>query len=671
MKKEKKRVAVKILAAVLSVTVVIGIIATFFLSTKASYQQFCGYDMVAVSLKYLDDSKYKYKDTAVNVPAQPEQNIYDCSSWVNRVLLDAAGVSSYYGSGLPGYSGAWRDTYFSGKSVGDVVTILDQKFKITVMPGTSYTSADLPVGTIMIYATADGTTKHMAISLGVQNSSTIINDLYETYRGSVGISDAELARLLNATCNNGAAKVLQTTNCEVWRIHASNAQKDICIDNGTCGGSQGEATLSYALAPVEGSNSLTGGSNSSNKVTAAPVIESLKVTDKTNEGYTVNVTFTAEAGVRKVLMPTWTDKDGQDDLIWHEAKISGNTASYHVNISDHNNETGTYITHVYVYDRNDKFTVEGVNVTIEKTAVAAAPKILDVKVSEVTQAGYRVTVTFEAAAGVQSVFMPTWTEKGGQDDIIWHTAEVSGNTASYYISANGHNGESGKYITHVYVYDYNDQFALGEARATLPTATQEAPTIESVKITEQSLSGYRVTVKFNAPAGLNKVYMPTWTNKNGQDDIIWYEASVSGNTANYYVSVDKHNNQNGIYITHVYVYDVNGAFALEGIKAVISSITVEPSIQNVQVSEESANGYRVTITFNAPAGVDEVYMPTWTEKNGQDDLIHHKAKISGNTASFYIRRSDHNNEYGNYITHIYVYDVNGTYAIAEAKVKLQ
>ena len=36
------------------------------------------------------------------------------------------------------------------------------------------------------------------------------------------------------------------------------------------------------------------------------------------KGYRVTCTVTDASGVAKVKMPTWTLKDGQDDLVWHD-----------------------------------------------------------------------------------------------------------------------------------------------------------------------------------------------------------------------------------------------------------------------------------------------------------------------------------------------------------------
>ena len=60
-----------------------------------------------------------------------------------------------------------------------------------------------------------------------------------------------------------------------------------------------------------------------------------------------------------------------------------------------------------------------------------------------------------------------------------------------------------------------------------------------------------------------KVQFPTWTNKNGQDDIIWYNGSktVRNDINVWYCHIKKseHNNENGTYITHIYVTDENNS----------------------------------------------------------------------------------------------------------------
>mgnify|MGYP000173039544 CR=1 FL=1 len=202
-------------------------------------------------------------------------------------------------------------------------------------------------------------------------------------------------------------------------------------------------------------------------------------------------------------------------------------------------------------------------------------------------------------------------------------------------------------------------------------AVSENPKILNIKTEDLTAKGYRVTVTFSAPAGVKEVQMPTWTAKNDQDDIVWHIASISGNTATFYVPVSSHNNESGVYYTHIYVYDVNGAYALEGITVRVPAVAEAPVIKKIETSNVTTAGYTVKVTFSAQLGVKEVKMPTWTEKNGQDDIVWHVANISGNTATAYIPTSAHNNEVGNYITHVYVVDKKNNEAVEAVYVTVK
>ncbi|MEZ7604906.1 GBS Bsp-like repeat-containing protein, partial [Streptococcus parasanguinis] len=63
----------------------------------------------------------------------------------------------------------------------------------------------------------------------------------------------------------------------------------------------------------------------------------------------------APNGLKEVLVPTWSDKNWQDDLVWHKA-VRQSDGSYRATIkaSDHKNEDGKYNVHVYYVDHADK-----------------------------------------------------------------------------------------------------------------------------------------------------------------------------------------------------------------------------------------------------------------------------------------------------------------------------
>lgn len=92
----------------------------------------------------------------------------------------------------------------------------------------------------------------------------------------------------------------------------------------------------------------------------------------------------------------------------------------------------------------------------------------------------------------------------------------------------------------------------------------------------------------------------------------------------------------------------------------------KPTITNIKVTDITKSGYTVTCTATDNNAIDRVQFPTWTQKNGQDDITKGwetaascKGSKNGNTYSFKVKRSQHSNEFGNYITHIYAYDKSG------------
>lgn len=58
-----------------------------------------------------------------------------------------------------------------------------------------------------------------------------------------------------------------------------------------------------------------------------------------------------------IKVPTWTDYNGQDDIIWHEGEggkwtVDGSTYNFraYIPVSAHNNERGSYTVHLYAYN---------------------------------------------------------------------------------------------------------------------------------------------------------------------------------------------------------------------------------------------------------------------------------------------------------------------------------
>ena len=116
--------------------------------------------------------------------------------------------------------------------------------------------------------------------------------------------------------------------------------------------------------------------------------------------------------------------------------------------------------------------------------------------------------------------------------------------------------------------------------------------------------------------------------------------------------------------------DTNATAIANGLLAMIgksvSTATTNPTISNVSISNVTQTGYRVSCTVSDNVGLDRVEFPTWTHSNGQDDLIWHRGTISGSTAYYDVKISEHGNSNDMYTTHIYAYDKSGNSASAAA-----
>ena len=195
------------------------------------------------------------------------------------------------------------------------------------------------------------------------------------------------------------------------------------------------------------------------------------------------------------------------------------------------------------------------------------------------------------------------------------------------------------------------------------------PRIENARISKITNSGYIVQCEvYDEINPVTRVAFPTWTTKDDQDDIVWADGTINGATATFEVKITDHNNELGYYRTHIYCYNTTGAYSSTNVADVMIEQT-PPKISNIKIVNQTATSYTVQceVTDNE-SGIDRVQFPTWTELNGQDDLIadwgtNPKARgsINGNTVTYTVNIADHNNEFGNYTTHIYAYDKCGNY----------
>ena len=162
----------------------------------------------------------------------------------------------------------------------------------------------------------------------------------------------------------------------------------------------------------------------------------------------------APRGFKEVLVPTWSEKNGQDDIIWYKAAKQAN-GDYKVTVrsSNHKGDSNLYNSHVYLVDNDGKYIgLGGKQATLDITKTHGTLTIAN---NDKNRGTFDVLITnLTNPSGISGVVIPVWSEQNGQDDLVWHNATKQ-DDGSYKvtISASQHKWNSGKYIVHGYIVD--------------------------------------------------------------------------------------------------------------------------------------------------------------------------------------------------------------------------
>ena len=393
----------------------------------------------------------------------------------------------------------------------------------------------------------------------------------------------------------------------------------------------------------------------------------LTIKNQTSNGFDVVVTNVSGGGkaVQEVRVPIWSNKDGQDDLTWYHAdKQSDGSYKVHVDKASHKGDAGTYSVHLYYMLDGKRTYITETTATVPETQVAGK-----LTITNQTSNGFDVVVTDVSGGGktVQEVRVPIWSDKNGQDDLTWyHADKQSDGSYKVHVDKASHKGDAGTYSVHLYYMLDGKRTYITETTATVP----ETQVTGNLTITNQTSNGFDVVVTNVSGGGktVQEVRVPIWSDKNGQDDLTWYHADKQSD-GSYKVHVDKasHKGDAGTYAVHLY-------YVLDGKRTYITETTATvPESQvagELTITNQTSNGFDVVVTNVSGGGktVQEVRVPIWSDKNGQDDLTwYHADKQSDGSYKVHVDTASHKGDAGSYSVHLYyILDGKRTY-ITETK----
>ena len=231
-----------------------------------------------------------------------------------------------------------------------------------------------------------------------------------------------------------------------------------------------------------------------------------------------------------IVFKVWSSKNGEDDVKVYPVKWQKDgSCKCRVLISDHKHlgdyqvvAYGVNSTETTVIDSADQITVpllkdEDIATKIEYTSFETpVPQNGKVSVSTNYAKGtFAVKVTGIQNPGlVQRVRFAVWS-KSDKSDRVWYegTKQTDGSyTANGSIAKHSYN--AGTYQIYAYAIDTKGESRL-QSKTTADLNAKYTASIKSYKVT---ISGLKY------PGGFQTVWVPSWSDKKGQDDLKWYQA---------------------------------------------------------------------------------------------------------------------------------------------------
>lgn len=372
----------------------------------------------------------------------------------------------------------------------------------------------------------------------------------------------------------------------------------------------------------------------------------------------------APTGLKEVLVPSWSLAGGQDDLIWHKATRQAD-GSYRVTIkaTDHKNSTGKYRADAYIVDdSNKRFYLTEKVVEVTQTRPSAS---LVIENNNADLGTFDAVIrNIVAPNGVKEVLVPSWSLVNGQDDLVWHKASrQSDGSYRVTIKASEHKNSLGNYRADVYIVDNANQRHYVTETIVDVKHNKPVGTISVVNNNKDTGTFDVIISDVYSSKGVRTVQVPIWSEKDGQDDIIWYEATRQANgTYTVNVQATKHKNSTGLYNIHLYYILNDGSqVGVGGTTTTVEFRNAKTKTQTYITNVNSEAGSYTVVVDQAPQGrqIKNIRVAVWSESN-QGNLSWYNTAPTGTHTEINVSTVNHKNLIGNYTTHVYVDYVDNT-----------
>ena len=178
--------------------------------------------------------------------------------------------------------------------------------------------------------------------------------------------------------------------------------------------------------------------------------------------------FTGKAGIKS------EPKVAATDLAYYDKGMSVN---YDKVLSADGHEWISYIS----YAGNRRYiAISQTKTEVKPTVAQTASASVSLENINAQKGSYDVVIkNVVAPGGLDYITVPTWTEKGGQDDIQWsHAVKQTDGSYRYTVKMSDHHNEGGLYHSHVYLVTPDNKFqGVGALAVTLEAKKEATSTV--------------------------------------------------------------------------------------------------------------------------------------------------------------------------------------------------
>ena len=347
------------------------------------------------------------------------------------------------------------------------------------------------------------------------------------------------------------------------------------------------------------------------------------------DGKTLVITADTIGIFDSIHTAVWSKTGGQDDIVWYTlAKSADGTYTKTVSLLNHG-KSDTYYFHTYGVSSGRNIFVSAK--TEEVTMDIPVPEILLDK----SEDNGTLTITLKNASDKTGIRFAVWGAADGQNDLKWYNGvKQADGSWKATVNLNSHRENGTLYVDCWTAKDYVTgktcelEFAPDDPGTDEPEPPVSDKPVLTVTVSEDNKT--IVCTLANAPE-YTRVRFPSWTTKNGQDDLKWYEASNDGSGNWTYVIQTASHGGAGEYNVHCYGIK-------NGVTSIIGGMTVTaaaPAVSKPEVKAAKSGSLIKAEALNA-SSYTNVRFAVWTAEDGQDDIRWYKGTLSGSvwTCSF-------------------------------------